>query len=252
VGDYAQSIYSHTREVLTKYVCSGMEIHEYMSAKGAFMMKMLRISNRLTDAEIEDIRRATSSALRMAPIGLGNLVMREFVIGDVHPLLQAGLAPTVREAEDLVVTIIRDAGMAKRKHAELAILARENREGGGDTQLVGRVGVRIIEDVTDIAPDGPLMRVLDALPTGSKRTGHIVLLYVFFDPSRDDTIIAKNALDAFVLGLADTVQKNDCEQRKATNTDSETVWHLLEGCKLTQVDHSNVKGGTIFQIDRLT
>jgi hypothetical protein len=38
-----------------------MEIREYMSAKGAFMLEMLRLSNQLTDAEIKDIRRVTNS-----------------------------------------------------------------------------------------------------------------------------------------------------------------------------------------------
>jgi hypothetical protein len=76
-----------------------------MSAKGAFMMRMLRLSKRLTDAEIEDIRKATSSAVSMAPIKLEHLVMREFVIGDVDALFQAGLAPTVKEAERLAVGI---------------------------------------------------------------------------------------------------------------------------------------------------
>jgi hypothetical protein len=121
-----------------------MEIREYMSAKGALMLKMLRLSNQLTDAEIEDIRRATSSAVRMAPIKVENRVMREFVIGDVRALVQAGLAHTSRTAEELAVEIIRNAGMTKREHAELVVLAREGGDGDGDARMVGRVGVRII------------------------------------------------------------------------------------------------------------
>jgi hypothetical protein len=153
-----------------------VEIHEYMKAKSAFMIKMLRLSCQLTDAEIEDIRRATSPAQRMAPIKLEHLMMREFVIGDVDGLSQAGLAPTIREAEALTVKIIRDAGMVKRTHAELAVLGREDREGSEDVKMVGRMAVRIIECVTTIAADGSLRRVLDAMPTESKRVGRMSFL----------------------------------------------------------------------------
>jgi hypothetical protein len=226
-----------------------MEIHEYMSAKSAFMMKMLRLSKQLTDAEIEDIRRATSSAVRMAPIKLEHFVMREFVIGDVDALLRAGLAPTMREAEELVVEIIRNGGMVKRKHVELAVLVREDREGGGEVQMVGRVGVRIVDDVSTITADGSLRRVLDAMPTEPKRVGRINLLYAFFDPRNDDATTARNALDAFVPALAQTVQKNGGEQGTAIDTDSETVWHLFRGSKLLQIDNGSVKGGMVSLID---
>jgi hypothetical protein len=225
-----------------------MEIHEYMSAKSAFMMKMLRLSKQLTDAEIEDIRRATSSALRMAPIKLEHLVMREFVISDVDALLQAGLAPTIREAEELAVGIIRDAGMAKRKHAELAILTREDCEGAAEVQMLGRVGVRIIEDAITFAADGSLRQVLDTLPTEPNRVGRMSLLYAFFDPRRDNASTAKNALDAFVLALEQTVRKKG-EHGTTIGTDSETVWHLLKGSKLLRIDDGNVKGGMVFLID---
>jgi hypothetical protein len=229
-----------------------MEIHEYMSAKSAFMMKMLRLSNQLTDAEIEDIRRATSAALRIAPIRLGNLVMREFVIGDVDALLRAGLAPTTREAEELAVEIIRNAGMVKRKHAELAILIREDQKGIEDVQIVGRVGVRIVEDVSAIAVDGSLRRVLDAMPKGLKRVDRMNLLYAFFDPRKHNATIARKALEAFVPALAQTVQKNQDEHSGATNTDSETVWHLLRGSKLLKIDNSDIKEGIVFDIQSST
>jgi hypothetical protein len=236
-------------EALTQRSYSGMEIHEYMNAKSAFMMKMLRISNQLTDTEIEDIRRATSSALRMAPIRFDNFMMREFVISDVDLLLQARLAPTIKEAEELAVEIIKHAGMAKRKHAELAILVRENRERDEDVQMVGRVGVRIIEDVTTIAADKTLVRVLDAMPTEAKRVGRISLLYVFFDPRRGNAAIARNALDAFVLALAETVEKKNTEHGTPISTDSETVWHLLKGSKLFKIDHSNLEEDIVFEVN---
>lgn len=227
-----------------------MEIHEYMSAKSAFMMKMLRLSKCLTDGEIEEIRKATSSALRIAPIKLKHLLIREFVIGDVDALLQAGLAPTIREAEELAVGIIRDAGMEKRKHAELAILVRENREGGENLQMVGRVGVRNIEDIITITADKALKRVLDSMPTNSTRVGRLSLLYAFCDPRRDDaTNIATTALDAFVPALSQTVQEKDGERGTVADTDLETVWHLLRGSKLLKIDDGNVKGGMVFEID---
>jgi hypothetical protein len=232
---------------------SGMEIHEYMSAKSVFMMKMLRLSGQLTGAEIEDIRRATSAAVRMAPIKLEHLVMREFVIGDADALLQAGLAPTRREAEELVVGIITDAGMAKRKHAELAILVRGDREGGEDLQVVGRVGVRIIEDGGTIAADGSLTRVLDAMPMNSRRVGRMGLFYAFVDPRRDDANVARNALDAFALALEQTVQRNDGDQHStAIDTNLEIVWHLLRDSKLLRIDDGNVEGGMVFQINSST
>jgi hypothetical protein len=227
-------------------LCSGMEIHQYMSAKSAFMLKMLRLSNQLTGAEIEDIRRATSSAVRIVPIRLGHLVMREFVINDVDALVQAGLAPTMREAEELAVIIIRNAGMAKRKHAELAVLVRDDEEGGEVSRLVGRVGVSIVEDINTISADGALRQVLDAMPAELKGKGHMNLLYAFFDPRRDDATMAKNALDVFKQGLTQTVQVND---GTATDTDSETVWHLLEGSELLRIDDSNVEGVMVFQIN---
>jgi hypothetical protein len=228
---------------------SGMEIHEYMSAKSVFMIKMLFLSKQLTAAEIEDIRRATSAAVRMAPIKLGHLVMREFVIGDVEALLQAGLASTMREAEELAVEIIRDAGMAKRKHAGLAVFVRGDGEGGEDVRMVGRVGVRIVEDGGTIAADKSLRRVLDARPTESKRVGRMSLLYAFVDPRRDDATMARNALDAFVPALEQTVEKNDGTISTATDTDSETVWHLLRGSKLLRIDDGNVERGLVFQVN---
>jgi hypothetical protein len=231
-----------------------MEIHEYMSAKSAFMMKLLRLSKRLTDGEIKEIRRATSSALRIAPIKLEHLLMREFVIGDVHALLQAGLAPTIREAEELAVEIIRNAGMEKRKHAELAILVRENCGVGEDLQMVGRVGIRIIEDViTAITADRSLKRVLDSMPSDSRRVGRLSLLYAFCDPRRDDaTNIATRALDAFIPALSQTVQKIDGEHGTAANKGSETVWHLLRGSERLEIDDGYGKGDIVFQIDSHT
>jgi hypothetical protein len=229
-----------------------MEIHEYMSAKSVFMMKMLRLSGQLTNAEIEDIRRATSAAVRMAPIKLGHLVMREFVIGDVDALLRAGLAPTIQDAEELAVSIIRDAGMVKRKHAELAILERGDREGGQDVQMVGRLGVRIVEDGGTIAADKSLRRVLDAIPTELGPVGRMIMLYVFVDPRRDDATMVRKALDAFVLALEQTLQKNGSDDETATDTDSETVWHLLRGSKLLRIDNGDVKGGLIFQVNSST
>jgi FAD/FMN-containing dehydrogenase len=252
VSNLTQFMYRRVGEVLTQYRCSGMEIHEYMSAKSAFIIKMLRLSNKLTDAEIEDIRRATSSALRIAPIKLERLMIREFVIGDVDALLQAGLAPTIREAEELTVEIIKNAGMAKRKHLELAVLVRGDRDRDEDVQMVGRVGIRIIEDVLTIAADGSLRQVLEATSKDSKPVGRMSLLYAFFDPVRDDVTITRNTLDAFVPALARTVQKDNCKHDKATNTDTETVWHLLGGSKLLKIDDGNVKGGTVFLIDSST
>jgi hypothetical protein len=229
-----------------------MEIHEYMSAKVAFVLKMLRLSKQLTEAEIDDYRRATSSAVRMAPIKTEHLVMRKFVIGDVDALLQAGLAPTIKEAEELAVEIIRNAGMAKRRHVELAVIVREDREGAESLQMVGRVGVRVIEDIDTIGTDGSLRRVLDAMLTESKRVGRMSLLYVFFDPSGYDAAIAKSVLDAFVPALAQTVQKAHVELGIATDTNSETVWHLLEGSGLLKIDDSQGEGGIVFQINSPT
>jgi hypothetical protein len=108
-----------------------MEIHEYMTAKGTFMLRMLRLSGQLTDTEIEDIRRATRSATRMAPIKLDNLVMREFVIGDVDAVFEAKLAPTLIEAIELVVEIIHNAGKAKRSEHTLSLLFSFERIGDG-------------------------------------------------------------------------------------------------------------------------
>jgi hypothetical protein len=245
-------MYHQIEQTLTQHSCSGMEIHEYMNAKSAFMMKMLRISNQLSDAEFEDIRKATSSALRMAPIRFDNFVMREFVIGDVEPLLRAGLASTIRDAEELTVDIIRNAGMAKRKHVELAILLRENREEHESIQMVGRVGVRIVEDVTAIGADRALMRVLDAMPMELKRLGRINLLYAFFDPSRDNVTTVRNALDAFVPALAQTVQKDHGNHSVATDTDLETVWHLLRDSELVRIMDSSSRGDVVFQIHNRT
>jgi hypothetical protein len=81
------------------------------------------------------------------------------------------------------------------------------------------VRVRIIEEVVTIAADRSLRRVLDAMPMDSKRVGRMSLLYAFLDPSRSDTTIARNALDAFVPALAQTVQKNDGEHSTAIDTD---------------------------------
>jgi hypothetical protein len=225
-----------------------MEIHEYMKAKGAFMIKMLKLSNQLTDAEIEDIRTATSSAVRMAPIQLEHLFMREFVISDVDGLQQAGLATTLKESEELVVSIIRNGGMTKRKHAELAIFARENPDGSEDEHIVGRVGVRIIEDGTTVAADGSLTRVLDTIPRESKR-GRIYLLYVFCNLKTDAATIAEIALDAFIPALAKTALKSSSEQGTTLETDPETVWHLLRGRKLSKVDTACIEGATIFVVE---
>jgi hypothetical protein len=45
--------------------------------------------------------------------------------------------------------------------------------------------------------------------------------------------------------LAQTLQKKD---RGATDTDSETVWHLLEGYELLRIDNGNVRGGMVCRI----
>jgi hypothetical protein len=245
-------MYHQIEQTLTQHSCSGMEIHEYMNAKSAFMIKMLKMSNQLSDAESEDIQKATSSAVRMAPIRFNNFVMREFVIGDVEPLLRAGLASTIRDAEELTVDIIRNAGMAKRKHVELAILVRENREEHEVIQMVGRVGVRIVQDMTAIGADRALMRVLDAIPMESRRLGPINLLYAFFDPSRDNVTTARDALDAFVPALAQTVQKDQDIHSVATDADSVTVWHLLRDSELVRITDSSSRGDIVFQIHNRT
>lgn len=228
-----------------------MEIHEYMKAKGTFMIKMLKISNQLTDAEIEEIRTATNSAVRMAPIQLEHLFMREFVISDVDGLQQAGLATTVKEAEELVVGIIRNGGMTKRKHAELAIFARGNPDGSEDEHIVGRVGVRIIENGTTVAADRSLKRVLDTIPRESKR-GCMYLLYVFCNPNIDDATMAGIALDAFIPALAQTAPRRSIGQGATLETDPETVWNLLEGRKLSKVDNACVKRATFFLVENPT
>jgi len=225
-----------------------MEIHKYMNAKSEFMMKMLRLAHQLTDAEIEDIRKATSSAVRMAPIRSENFVMRECVIGDVDALLQANLVSTMKEAEELAVEIIRDAGMVERKHVELMILIREDGYGSEDVQMVGRVGVRIVEDGATKTADGSLRRVLAATPTESKSVGRLNLLYVFIDPRNDDASIIKKALDAFAPALAQTGQEDKHEHSTITESASETVWNLLEGSTRLKIDNGNVKGGMVYQI----
>jgi hypothetical protein len=236
-----------THDWLIQYSCSGLEIHEYMKAKGAFMMKMLKLSHQLTDAEIEDIRTATSSAVRIAPIQLEHLFMREFVISDVDGLQQAGLATTTKEAEELVVDIIRNGGMTKRKHAELAILARGSQDGSEENQVMGRVGIRMIEYGATVTTDGSLRRVLDAIPTESKR-GRMYLLYAFCDPRTEDATMMRIALDAFISALAQTAPKRSSEQGATL----ETVWHLLEGRKLSKFDNTCVKGATVFLIGNTT
>jgi hypothetical protein len=227
-----------------------MEIHEYMSAKSTFMMKML--SHQLIDAEIEDIRKATSSAVRMAPIRLAHLMLREFVIGDVDAHLQTGLVSTLKEVEGLAVEILRDAGMVKRKHVELANLVRKDRAGSEVVQMVGRVGVKIVEDEQTKTADGSLRRVLNAIPTESKPVGRMGLLYVFIDPRRDDEGIAREALDVFPPVLSQTVQGMKDEDGTATGTDLETVWHLLESSTLVQMYNGNVIGGIVFSIGSTT
>jgi hypothetical protein len=123
---------------------------------------------------------------------------------------------------ELAVEITRNAGMVKRKHAELADLVREDREDSEDIQLMGRLGVSILEDVDTITAGGSLRRVLDAMPLETKRVGHISLLSAFFDSRRADAItIAKNVLDAFISALAQTAQKNNSTATTA-DTDSET------------------------------
>ncbi|KAH3996242.1 hypothetical protein HBH98_117510 [Parastagonospora nodorum] len=231
----------------SELAASGMEIHEYMKAKGAFMMRMLKLSNQLTDAEIEDIRTATSSAIRMAPIQLEHLFMREFVISDVDGLQQAGLATTTKEAEELVVDIIRNGGMTKRKHVELAILARGNQDESEGKQIMGRVGIRMIEDCATVATDGSLRRVLDAIPTELKR-GRMYLLYAFCDPKTDDATMMRIALDAFISALAQVAPKRSSEQGATL----ETVWHLLEGRKLSKLDNACVEGAAVFLIEKTT
>jgi hypothetical protein len=62
----------------------------------------------------------------------------------------------------------------------------------------------------------------------------------------------RNALDAFIAALAQTVQKNDGKHSTTTDIDSETVWKLLSGSTLLKIDDGNVKGGMIFQIDSPT
>jgi len=228
-----------------------MEIHEYMTAKGAFMLRMLRMSDQLTDAEIEDIRKATSSATRMAPIKLENLVMREFVIGDVDGLLQANLVSTIKEAEALTVEIIRDAGMVKRKRAELAILLPINQEGNEDELMVGRVGVRIVDDVNTIGADRSLKRLFDAWPAKMMHKRRLHLLYVFSSQFENDVTIGMKALPAFIEAFAQMEKKDARDDDIATDSDSETVWHLLKGREipLPRIDDGTLKGSMVFWLN---
>jgi hypothetical protein len=142
--------------------------------------------------------------------------------------------------------------MVKRKHVELAIFEQEVRDGGEDVRMVGRVGVRIIEDVMNTTADGSLRGVLEAMPAESKQVGHMRLLYAFFDLRRDHANIAQYALDAFVPVLAQTVQKSNGEHGTATGTDSKAVWHLLTGSKLLKIEDGVIKGGMVFGIDKPT
>lgn len=222
-----------------------------MTAKGAFMLRMLRLSGQLTDTEIEDIRRATRSATHMAPIKLHNLVMREFVIGDVDAVFEAKLAPTLIEAIELVVDIIQNAGKAKRTHAELALLIREDRGRGEELHMVGRVGIRILKSDDPIDFDGTLRREIGKKKTGCERPSYIHILYVFIDRRRGSAMIGRTALPAFMEAVPQTVQNDGSEDAIAPDTDSETVWNLLRGKQLplTRIDSNELRHGMIYWID---
>jgi hypothetical protein len=129
---------------------SDVEIHAYMRRKSSFVLDMLARTRALSNHEIDALRAALSAPKRLDPIRTANLTLREFVIGDVQGVLDAGLAPTKEDAEALVINIIQDAGKTPRNHTQLAAL--------DDGVLIGRVGARVVRD--DEVVDTKLQKLL--------------------------------------------------------------------------------------------
>jgi hypothetical protein len=123
--------------VLTGHL-SDVEIHAYMRRKSSFVLDMLARTGALSQHEMDALRSALSAPKRLDPIRTANLTLREFVIGDVQGVLDAGLAPTKEDAENLVINIIQDAGKTPRNHTQLAALDRR--------VLIGCVGARVVRD----------------------------------------------------------------------------------------------------------
>jgi hypothetical protein len=142
------------------------------------------------------------------------------------------LCQTTREAQQLAIEIIQDAGNSVRRRMELIILTDEDEK----TRTVGRVGVRRLGKNVKTA-DGELMtrvkKTLDALREGEE----IMVMYIFLDPELDDRGFAKEALDAFI-----PVSAKIMGHKLTTDSDAE------DSQSLKSLDENPIKGSQVYQV----
>lgn len=138
--------------VKLQLAAEGTNIIDYISAKSSIVQKILKAAGLLTDDELAAIERANHKGGKFGATKTERLLLREFVMADVQPLLelegngevvtyQMWPPRTKEQAREEVGKIIRNSTVVPRSHIELAV--------EHEKKFIGRVGANIKRDGED-------------------------------------------------------------------------------------------------------